>query len=58
MNSTDARCVLVADGHAVLVNGLRGFLKTIFGAVVLRSKIATEPLSSLEQTLGEARRPS
>jgi DNA-binding NarL/FixJ family response regulator len=48
MNPTDARCVLVADGHAVLVDGLRGSLNAMFDRAALVADV-----HSLLETAGK-----
>jgi len=48
MNPTDARCVLLADGHTVLVDGIRGLLSTMFDSVVMVADV-----HSLIETAGK-----
>jgi DNA-binding NarL/FixJ family response regulator len=48
MNPPDVRCVLLADGHTVLVDGVRGLLNTMFDTVVMVADV-----KSLLDTVGK-----
>ena len=48
MNSPAARCVLLADGHTVPVDGVRGLLSTLFDSVVMVADV-----HSLLETAGK-----